>query len=47
MTRTDGICTDEGIFKCHWYCWNHTDPNLLGVAFTPTSQGTQTLATLL
>lgn len=29
------------------YCWQHSDPMLLGIPFTPTSQGTATLATLL
>lgn len=43
MTRTDDICTDEDIFKCYWYAWKHTDPMLLGIPFTDSSQGTQTL----
>lgn len=47
LWRIDQICTDEGIFKCYWYCWQHSDPMLLGIPFTPTSQGTATLATLL
>ena len=47
MERTDDICGDEGIFKCYWYCWNHGDPNLLGIPFTATSQGTATLTDLL
>jgi len=47
MNRTDDICKDEGIFKCYWYCWNHSDPNLLGIPFTTTSQGTVSLTALL
>ncbi len=47
MTRTDDICKDEGIFKCYWYCWQHSDPMLLGIPFTPTSQGTATLSDLI
>lgn len=47
MTRTDDICTDEGIFKCYWYGWQHTDPMLLGIPFTPTTQGTITLDVLV
>lgn len=47
VRRTDDICTDEGVFKCYWYAWNHSDPMLLGIPFTPTSQGTATLGTLL
>jgi hypothetical protein len=46
MVRTDGICVDEGIFKCYWYAWQHPDPALLGIPFTPTSRGTATLAAL-
>ena len=47
MERIDAICKAEGIFKIYWYCWNHGDPNLLGIPFTPTSQGTKTLTALL
>ena len=47
MQRTDEICKDEGIFKVYWYCWNHGDPNLLGIPFTTGSIGSATLASLL
>lgn len=47
MNRIDAICTDESIFKCYWYCWQHSDPMLLGIPFSPTSSGTSTLLTLL
>lgn len=46
MNRTETVCNDEGIYKCYWYCQNHTDPNLLGIPFTPGSQGMITLDNL-
>lgn len=47
MPRIDQICKDNDIFKVYWYAWNHQDPSLLGIPFTPSSQGTATLTQLL
>lgn len=47
IQRTQTICEDEGIFKCYWYAWMHSDPNLLGIPFYPGSQGAVTLASMV
>jgi len=47
MRRINKICEEENIYKCYWYAWQHTDSHLLGIPFSPGSQGTSTLTQII
>ena len=46
VTRIGRIADARGIARVYWYAWQHADPTLLGVPFTPTSVGTRALTRL-
>lgn len=47
VAGVDMACGDLRIHKAYWYAWEHTDPRLLGVPFTPESAGTAALERLM
>lgn len=46
VTRIGRIARARGIARVYWYAWQHADPTLLGVPFTPDSPGTRALTRL-
>lgn len=47
VTRTGRIADARGVGRVYWYAWNHGDPRVLGIPFTPTSVGTRALTPLV
>jgi hypothetical protein len=46
MKGTERVALAQDVKRVYWYAWNHGDPRVLGIPFTPTSVGSVVLGQL-
>jgi hypothetical protein len=46
MKGSDKVAKALDVKRIYWYAWDHSDPRVCGIPFTPTSIGTTVLGQL-